>query len=92
MVFLIALESEKRDPRRNDVERTIQTLGSWCHPIPSVWLISSPLICAEAIKDEIAPHLNASDRLMVLPLHPDAQLESEMWCMPEVPGWFYLNN
>lgn len=92
MVFLVAIENMAQDLQESGLERTIHTLGSWCHPLPSIWLLSSPVISAEAIKDELAPHLSPSCQFLVLPLHPDAAIDNENWALPEVPGWFMLNS
>lgn len=92
MVFLIAIEEGSEGPERSPLEQTIHSLGTWCHPLPSIWLVSAPVISAEAIRDELVPFLSPTDHLMVLPLHPDASISNESWALPEMSGWFTLNS
>jgi hypothetical protein len=91
MVFLIAIQEESEGLNRSAIEQVIHSLGSWCHPLPSIWLVSAPIISAEAIWDELTPYFHPSDHLMVLPLHPDAPINNENWALPEISGWFTLN-
>lgn len=92
MVFLIAIDDGSQGPDRIALEQTIHTLGTWCHPLPSFWLVSAPIISAEAIWDELAPFLNATDHMIVLPLHRDAPISNENWALPEMSNWFTLNS
>jgi hypothetical protein len=92
MVFLVAVDDADAALGDADLERTIRSLGNWCRPLPSIWLVSSPLLCTEAIKDELSPHLSPSRHLMVLPLHPNAVTDNENWALPEVQVWLTLNS
>lgn len=66
MMFLVVLDVRSKDVLvKERVDTAVRTLGNWSNRLEGAWLLESQSLGAGAIRDQLKPHLNDSDRLFV---------------------------
>jgi hypothetical protein len=92
---LISVEFEPNDNERERRERlanVLPTMGSTCHALTSMWIISTAITSAEVYRRLTDPHaaegqapISQRDRLIVAPIHTPSEGE-EPWHAMNAPS------
>jgi hypothetical protein len=62
--------------------------AAWCHLLDSTWLVAGSTLTPEGVYGAIKPHLDASDRALVLNVTGDSH---QGWLTPDAWAWIRTN-
>jgi hypothetical protein len=80
VIFAINYDLKKPGRDYDGLHTAIKSLGDWWHYLGSTWLVDCALD-ANAIFERLRPHLDGSDRVLVIRVARDYQgwLEPDAW-------------
>lgn len=67
----------------------IKSLGTWCHPLKSTWIIRANMT-AKTARDDLAVFIDSGDKMLVLDVTGDATAWTTS-LSPEVADWLRAN-
>ncbi len=78
MIHVITYDLRKPGRNYAPLYNAIKSLGGWCHPLESVWLIET-WRSTSSVFDALTPHIDQNDLLLVTRFSGDyaAQLANE---------------
>lgn len=65
--FLVSYDLRKPGRNYDELIKAIKALGSWCHPLESVWLLDlSREFTTTIIINALKKHIDANDQMLVI--------------------------
>jgi hypothetical protein len=89
-VFLVSYDLRQPGRSYAALHQAIKALGSWAHPLESVWTVQSSLSAVQ-IRDSLVRHIDRNDGLLVTRLAGEAawhginHQEVENWLRTKLP-------
>lgn len=71
MVYLITYDLKRPGQNYQPLWDAIRKLGPSIRPLESTWFVDSPSTKSETIYNFLVPHIDNTDRLLVLAARPD---------------------
>jgi len=66
-VFMITYDIRIKDrDEYPEIYKTIKSLGSWCHPLESVWFVDTTTKTATQIRSSIETRMRKGDNILVI--------------------------
>ncbi len=62
--YLITYDLFNPGKKYDELGTAIRSLGNYCKPLLSTWLVRSNLSCAQ-IRDSLSPHVDSNDKIFV---------------------------
>jgi len=65
--LLITYDLIKPGQNYSELIDAIKDLGTWAHPLKSVWIVITSDSCAD-VRNKLSVHIDGNDKLLVVPL------------------------
>lgn len=79
MIYMVSYDIASPDNNRKEVEKSIESLGKWCHILTTTYLVSTQH-SLQSVQENIAKNLSSKDRMFVCEVRSyDGWFPKEDW-------------
>ena len=79
MLYMISYDIGSPDNNREEVEKSIESLGTWCHILTTAYLVSTQY-SLQSVRENISKNLRSKDRMFVCEVRSyDGWFPKEDW-------------